>query len=155
MMKKLNLIILTLLVTFSFVSCDEEDDLTYAPKDFFTGKWVISKRGVVNGNNKLVYFPYVNDADCDMDNYTFNADLSYSFNNFSTATGTCENIMQEGTFTMSSNNVFLSYPVENANGEIEMQERILNIKKLTNTEMEFTFTNTTINRIVFLKLIKE
>jgi hypothetical protein len=154
-MKKFNLVLLTLLVSFSFLSCDNEDETGYVQKDFLTGKWIITKRGVVNNSGKLVYFPYVNDADCDLDNYTFNEDLSYSFNNFSTASGTCENVATIGEYSAESNTVTLIYPEENSAGEIEMKERILNIKQLTDNSLEFTFTNTTINRIVFLKLIKE
>lgn len=154
-MKKINLVLLTLLVSFSFLSCDKEEGINYIQKNYLTGKWIISQRGVVNNTGRLVYFPYVNDADCNSDNYTFNEDLSYSFNNFTTASGMCENLPTVGVYSAESNTVTLIYPEENSVGEIEMKERILNIKQLTNNSMEFTFTNTTINRIVFLKLIKE
>ena len=79
-MKKLFLILL--FSSFLLVSCDDDKDTNFEPKNYIAGTWIPSETGSVNNFGKVVYTPYVDSENCEKDNLILNEDYTYVNNNY-------------------------------------------------------------------------
>lgn len=132
-----------------FISCDEDDDITFVQEDFVVGKWTLSQIGAINAQNTIVYEDYVNNTTCEDDNLVFNENDTFEENDFELINSTCQNLQTNGTFEVINNKIILSYMM---NG-IEMKQT-LTIVTLTYVEITLSYTDSDTNQLVFLKLNK-
>jgi hypothetical protein len=128
-----------------------EDDETFVQQNYLVGKWEITKIGSMNAQGAINYSNYVNDANCDKDNYIFNSDLTFQKNDFVNL-GTCTNQSITGTYNRLSTNLTLRY-TENVGGTPQVVNQTFTIVSLTYTEIVVAYTNS-VNQLVYLKMSK-
>jgi hypothetical protein len=128
-----------------------EDDETFVQQNYLVGKWEITKTGSMNAQGAINYSNYVNDANCDKDNYIFNSDLTFQKNDFVNL-GTCTNQSITGTYNRLSTNLTLRY-TENVGGTPQVVNQTFTIVSLTYTEIVVAYTNS-VNQLVYLKMSK-
>jgi hypothetical protein len=128
-----------------------EDDETFVQQNYLVGKWEITKTGSMNAQGAINYSNYVNDANCDKDNYIFNSDLTFQKNDFVNL-GTCTNQSITGTYNRLSTNLNLRY-TENVGGTPQVVNQTFTIVSLTYTEIVVAYTNS-VNQLVYLKMSK-
>lgn len=147
-MKKVFLIFLSVLPLF--ISCDDDEDLTFVQENYVLGKWFVNQIGFINENNTIVYEDYINETDCEDDNLTLNQDGTYEENDFEFINSVCQNAQVSGSYTLENNKIILNY----INNEGQAKQKVLTIITLTYDEINLSFTDIETNELVFLKLKK-
>jgi hypothetical protein len=134
-----------------FTACGEDEE-TFVQQNYLVGKWEITQTGTMNAQGAINYTNYVNDANCDKDNYIFNADLTYQQNDFVNS-GTCTNQSISGTYNRLSTSLTLRYTT-NVGGTPQVVNQSLTIVSLTYTEIVVAYTTSNSNQLVYLKMTK-
>jgi len=137
-------------LSFILLSCESDNDITYATPDYISGKWVFSKIGTINPQPvySVIYQDYQNDASCDKDNLTLNPDTTFSSNDFAAQGLSCVNTSINGSYTLVNKDITLSYTQDNV-PTIETYT----ITALTYTEL--TIVGNQNGTTTFYKLVRE
>lgn len=134
-------------------SCERDDDANFEEKNYLVGKWVPISIGTVNSQNIMLYTPYQNDAACDSDFLSLNANYTFDYADFQEVGGICETTGINGSYRRESRQLFLT-TVEDIDGvptEVEISRTLIS---LTNDTLEISYTDEDTNKITFLKLHK-
>lgn len=152
-MKKYKFILVFALLGLVLNSCDDKSEMNYVQKNNLAGKWKITQIGTVNAANGIDYAPYQSDAACgtDVDDITFNEDLTYLQNDYNGTSGTCENTAVSGTYVQSNHNLSLTH-LDADSGDTIIQSIL--ITTLDYTHLGVSYTDD-LGHMVFLKLERE
>jgi hypothetical protein len=149
-MKKITLF--CFLSAFSlFISCEEDDEVTFENKNYILGKWTLDQIGNINNANFINYQDYVSAADCESNNLVLAENNTYEQNYYDFVDNLCQNDQTSGNFELVNNNIILTY-VDDFN---ETKQLTLTIISLTYTDLEISFTDEETEQLVFHKLKKD
>lgn len=151
-----NFLYISLLAASSvfITSCEREDDSNFEAPNYLVGKWVPVEIGTVDEDNVILYSPYQNDAECDVDNLTLNADYTFAFSDFHYIDNTCETISMDGTYTREASTLTLITMGQDELGNPIEVETTRTLVSLTYDTMEIAYTNEGTEEITVLKLQK-
>lgn len=157
-MKNKILIFLLSFVTFSIVSCDDNDETKEInnKKNPIEGKWTIQQIGeiqTINNTNIIVYEDYQASGTCENDFYIFNADFTYSFNEVLDSNNCTPIEVEVGEYEIGEDTITLYYSVEENGSTVDYQSSATVIN-LTYETMELALGNDT-NGVSFLNLSKQ
>ena len=147
-MKRVSLMFLP--IFFFSLSCEEDEELNFIQENYILGKWFVTEIGTVNSNNTIVYEDYINDSECEEDNLVLNQEGTYEENNFEFISSNCQNDQITGTYILDNNKIVQTYTDSGG----QLKQKVLTIVALTYEEINLSYTDNEINKIVFLKLRK-
>lgn len=142
-----NNILVVLLISVLFISCDDKNNTNFETKNYIAGTWIPSELGNINSNGKVVYTDYVHATDCNKDNLILNDNFSYEENSYSNS---CVNTKESNTYRYETGILYLNSFDDVLNKDVEFSYNILS---LTYTELELSYTND-LNKIVFVKFTR-
>jgi hypothetical protein len=149
-MKKISLFLIAISSLLSLNSCEDKNEIAaYVQPNYLAGKWVKKEFGILNGQNRVVYTPFPNTANCEENNIIFNEDFTYESNDFTLVNNTCDATTIDGIYNLDSN--IITIATTDTDGNQVVMNRTINY--LTHNEMTLVFKNSS-NQIRFLKLIK-
>ncbi len=147
-MKKLYSI-LCLAFLWAASSCDDKAEMNYVKKNDLVGKWDIIETGVMNSQGGLDYYPYQNSScGTDVDNFEFNEDLTFSQNDYSDSTGSCQKGSLPGTYIQENHSLTLTQVIEG----------VTKVTNVTITTLDATHLQGTFDQggqLFFIKLERE
>jgi hypothetical protein len=147
-MKKINFLVLLSFVAL-FSSCDDKAQMNYVYQNNLAGTWKVTEQGSMNSQGGLDYEVYHNDAcGTDVDNMVFNEDLTFSQNDFSSATGTCQETSATGTYVQENHSLTLTQVDQYGT----VHTTLITITKLDKTHLEFNYNQA--GQLIFYKLEK-
>lgn len=151
-----NFLYISLLAASSvfITSCEREDDANFEAPNYLAGKWVPMEIGTVDEDNMVMYAPYQNDAECDVDNMVLYADNTFTFSDFEYSDSACENNSFTGTYRRDANTLILVTMGEDEMGNPVEVEITRNLVSLSYDTMEISYTDEATEEITFLKLQK-
>lgn len=134
-------------------SCERDDDSNFEQANYLVGKWVPVEIGTVNSQNIMLYTPYQNDAACDTDYLSLNADYTFDYADFQEINDICETVSINGSYRREARQLFIT-TIEDIDGVPTEVETTRTLVSLTYDTLEISYTDENTNKITFLKLHK-
>ncbi|HSD15463.1 MAG TPA: hypothetical protein VLB74_12505 [Flavobacterium sp.] len=139
--------------SIALFSCENDDDTNFVQPNYLAGKWIPVEIGTVDSNNIMLYTPYENDAQCDLDNLLLNGDYSFSNTDFRYNGTTCDSDVTEGTYRKDGKMLVLT-TTEEIDGVPTEVEKSQTLVSLTYDTMEISFTDEDTHELTFVKFSK-
>lgn len=107
--------IIIFLLTIALFSCDKNDDYDYQTPNYYAGKWVFKKDGVLNSLSQIDYTAHSNGVDCmqgnvvvNIDNLVLNTDNTFVLTDY--PYGSCANPeVISGNYAVNNGVINLSF----------------------------------------------